>query len=93
MAHSLGNIAESLAPMLEKAIQNAKFHGINLHPGVRNLANGDCAFETVIDSISTRPCFDEVYQGTPEYWRRVWVSEVEQVGYKDWNGGKDKTEM
>ena len=38
---------------------NANAHGISLHAGVRNLANGNCAFETVIDSIYTRKSFPE----------------------------------
>jgi hypothetical protein len=73
--------------MLDRAIENAKLHGIDLHPGVSNLANGNCAFETVIDSINTRSCFPETYDGTPDYWRRIWMTEVEQVAYRNWNGG------
>ena len=91
MAQSLENIAESVAPMLERAIQNARFHGINLHPGVRNLANGNCAFETVIDSINTRSCFENSYDGTPDHWRMVWMAEVEEIAYTNFNGGKKIT--
>ena len=40
--------------IVEKAIVNAKAHGINLHAGVQNLANGNCAFESIIDSMNTR---------------------------------------
>ena len=84
---SLINIEESISPMVERAIQNAEIHGINIHHGVRNLANGDCAFETVLDSINTRPCFGETFQGTPAYWRNKWMSEIEEIAFAEWNGG------
>ena len=64
---SLLNLEESISPMIKKAIQNAHFHGIHLRQGVKNLANGDCAFESVLDSINTRACFGETYEGTPAY--------------------------
>ena len=38
--------------MVVTAIENAKFHGINVHHGVPNNASGDCAFEAVADNIS-----------------------------------------
>lgn len=40
-------------PIIENAISNAKAHGIDVHAGVRNLGNGNCAFESVLDSINT----------------------------------------
>ena len=73
--------------MIERAVANAKFHDINLHHGPGNLANGDCAFETMLDSINTRTCFHDVFDGTPEYWRTVWLTEAERVAYEKWNGG------
>ena len=80
---SLMNLEESISPMVERAIQNAEIHGINIHHGVRNLANGDCAFETVLDSINTRPCFGETFQGTPAYWRNKWMSEIEEIAFAE----------
>ena len=85
--HSLQNFEESVNPMVNRAISCAKSHGINVHRGVANLANGDCAFETMMDSISTRSCFYETYEGTPEYWRKVWMGETENVAYTKFNGG------
>ena len=84
---SLLNLEESIAPMINKAIQNAQFHGIHLRQGVKNLANGDCAFETVLDSINTQTCFAETFPGTPAYWRNIWMSEIETIAYQGWNGG------
>ena len=78
--------------ILERGIANAKAHGINIHAGVPNLANGNCAFETVLDSISTRACFRETYNGDPDFWRRIWLTEVENVAYANWNGGLSKAE-
>ena len=62
--------------MIYKAIEIAKFHGINLHHGVPNLANGDCVIEAVADNITTRDCFPEVYNQDAAYNRRVWLSEA-----------------
>ena len=79
MESHLLNLSCSSPPMVETAILNAEFHGINLHHGVPNLANGDCAIEAIADNISTRPEFKEVYNGGSEYNRRVWMSEAENL--------------
>ena len=81
---------EELPDIIERAIGNAKAHGINIHVGVRNLANGNCAFETVIDSINTRDSFSDIFDDTPDFWRNIWMSEVENVAYEEWNGGLSK---
>ena len=83
---------ENSTPMIERGIANAKFHGVNLHPGVRNLANGDCAFESIIDSINIRSCFDEVLNETPAYWRKKWMSEVQSLGFENWSLGLTRQE-
>ena len=67
LEQSLLNLEESITPMISCAISNAKSHGINVHRGVANLANGNCAFETIIDGISTQTCFGETYDGTPDH--------------------------
>ena len=72
----LENMKESISPMVNKAIENAEFHGIHLYHGVSNMANGNCAFESIIDSISTRTCFGETFEGTPDYWRNVWMTTI-----------------
>ena len=88
----LGNREQSVSPMVKKAIKNAEIHGINLHHGVRNLANGNCAFESVLDSINTRTCFEDSFDGTPSYWRKVWMTQLEKIAYADWNAGLSKQE-
>ena len=78
--------------MISRAIANASSHGINLHGGVKNLANGNCAFESIIDSINTRPEFQEVLDGNPDFWRKKWMTHVEAIGFDNWNGGLSKRE-
>ena len=45
--------------MVNVALENAKFHGINIHHGIPNKAAGDCVFEAVTDNINVRACFTE----------------------------------
>ena len=72
-------LSESCKPMVDIAISNAKFHGIDLHHGVPNLSNGDCAIEAVSDNISTRQEFHEVYNGDAQFHRRQWMEEAEEL--------------
>ena len=78
--------------MKDRAMLNARFHGVSMHPGVENLGNGNCAFETVLDSINTRECFPDKFEGPPDYWRRLWMTEVEKVAFNDWRGNMSKAE-
>ena len=78
--------------MIERAVINANAHGINVHVGVRNLGNGNCAFESMIDSLNTRDCFKDVYEGTPDYWRKIWCSMIENIAFKEWNCGLSQKE-
>ena len=50
------------------------------------MANGNCAFESIIDSISTRTCFGETFEGTPDYWRNVWMTTIENIAFDEWHG-------
>ena len=92
MEISLQNLRESVKPIIEKGIANAKSHGINLHPGVLNLANGDCALECMIDGINTRNCFEETYDGTPNDWRLKWFTEVEDLAFNFFDAGMSRDE-
>ena len=80
-----GARTENKLKIVKNGVSNGKIHGINLHPGVENLGNGNCAFECVIDSINTREAFDDMYDGTPDNWRYIWMSEVENIAYENWN--------
>ena len=44
----LSNLQESNKIMVNKAIENARYHGINLYHGVPNMADGNCAFESIV---------------------------------------------
>ena len=71
--------ADKEPQIIQVAIQNALAHGIHLHHGVPNLANGDCIFESVADNITTRSCFHEVLNESPEHYRKIWLNEVEDL--------------
>ena len=84
IVESLENKEESITPiMVTKAIENAAFHGIHLSHGVKNLDNGDCLFESIIDSINTRDCFQESFDGTPAHWRNIWMSNIEEIAFDE----------
>ena len=87
MEVSFQNLRESVKPIIERGVANAKSHGINVHPGVENLASGDCAIECMIDGISTRKCFGQIYDGTPAYWRNKWFTEVEDLAFAFYDAG------
>ena len=80
------NLSKSVPIMVDIAIANARFHGIQLHLGALNSASGDCAFEAVADNISKRSCFTEVYNEGPENNRQKWMTEAEPLVY-NFSGG------
>ena len=82
----------SYADMISEAIKNASNFGIQMSHPFLNSANGNCAFEGVIDNINSRPCFEETYSKSPDYYRNVWMSEIEKIGFKDWSMGLSRTE-
>lgn len=84
--------AESRVDMIDTAVRSARVHGINIHAGVENLANGNCIFESIIDSINTRASFEEHLDETPDYYRQIWMTEVENVAYEDWNRGMTRSQ-
>ena len=91
MENYILGLSSSGKEMVNTAILNAKFHGIDLHHGVPNLSNGDCAIEAIADNISTRPEFFEVYNGGSEYNRRKWMEEAEELVFS-YSGGSGMSE-
>ena len=69
----------SIQSMVHVAIENARFHGINLHRGVENLADGDCIIEAIKDNISTRHSFHEYFEETAAFYRKQWLNEAEDL--------------
>ena len=82
------NVMDTVSPIVKKAIENAKFHGINLYPGTKNPGLGDCVFESVLDNLNTRNCFHENLIEDALFWRNVWMTEIEKIAYDNWNEGR-----
>ena len=82
-----GAATEMETQIIVRAVENAKIHGIDVHAGPKNLANGNCLIESIIDSINVRSCFSETIEETPDHWRNKWLEEVENIGYGNWNNG------
>merc|ERR1712082_36012 len=78
--------------MVDRAISCAKSHGINVDRGAVNLTAGNCAFETAIHNINARTCFQETFNGEPDHWRKVWMTEVEKIAYDSFNAGFSRAE-
>ena len=58
--------------IFQRAILNAKIHGISLVPGRENQGDGNCSYESVIFNINDRSCFAENLSMSPDYYRRIW---------------------
>ena len=80
------------AEMIATAIGNASKLGIQMYHPFLNSANGNCAFESVIDNINSRKCFSENFSKSPDFYRSAWMIEIEKVGFHDWNMGLSKKE-
>ena len=74
---------KAIPKMIKQAIESAKKHGISLSPGVRNRADGNCAFESVIYNINNRPCFSEKLPLHPDEYRKIWITNLEQEAKKN----------
>ena len=73
-----GAQSDSIPLMIRKAIENARKHGINLTAGIRNNADGNCAYESVLNNINNRDCFQTKLTLHPNIYRRQWISELEK---------------
>ena len=62
--------------MISRAISSAQKHGIDLKPGRPNPGTGDCAFEAAIFNINDRTCFQEKFQMSIAYYRRIFVTDM-----------------
>ena len=78
--------------MIDRAITNAKYHDINVKTVNRTSGDGNCIFGSVLKNINSRDSFQEVYEGTEDYWRNIWMTEVENKAYRDWNCGYSELE-
>ena len=62
--------------MIARAISSAHKHGIQLKLGSANPGLGDCAFEAVVQNNNDRPCFEEKFKMSIDYYRRIWVTDM-----------------
>ena len=82
--------------IFERAIENAKKHRINLMPGTENSGYGNCSYESVILNINDRECFKEKLNMSPNYYRRVWNTDIMNKildGIIPWNPGLTRSEI
>ena len=75
----------SIPLMIRQAIESASKHGITLVPGVRNNADGNCQYESVVNNINHRTCFERKLNQHPNEYRYQWVTELENEASKDPN--------
>ena len=62
--------------MIDRAVASAKRHGIDISPGERSSSDGNCAFQAAINNVNNRDCFKEKYPFSPDYYRRLWVTDM-----------------
>ena len=55
---------------------SAKRHGIKIKHGTSNPGIGDCAFEAIIQNINDRTCFNEKFNMSIDYYRRIWATDM-----------------
>ena len=68
--------------IITRAIESANKHGIHLVEEIFNAADGNCAFDAVINNINYRECFREKLSLHSEVYRQVWVTELENESSK-----------
>ena len=88
------NVDGVQSSLFVKAISNAKNHGINLVPGVLNKADGNCAFDAVLNNINHRRCFSNKLPLSSLEYRQIWVTELESLSstYPDLGAGYSQEE-
>ena len=62
--------------MIKRAKSSGKYHGINMRHGSPNPAQGDCAFEAVIQNNNDRSCFPTKYPMHINYYRNIWTTDM-----------------
>ena len=82
--------------IVQRAIASANKHMINLEPGRENHADGNCSFEAVMFNINDRSCFQEKLPMTPDFYRRIWITDMMNKildARNPWNPGLTRTEI
>ena len=68
------NKKNDIPKMIWKGIENARKHGISLESGIKNRADWNCTFESVINNINVRPSFRRKLHLDPNVYRKRWVT-------------------
>ena len=86
-AHSTIQTQKPIEVMISRAISSAKKHEIDVHQGRPISRDGNCAIESVIANINERQCFSDSFNFTPDYYRRIWVTDFKNrtINDKNWN--------
>ena len=73
--------------MIRRAVASARRHGINVCHGSPNLADGNCAFESVLNNIKDRSSFVDSFPFSADYYRRIWITDFKNRTIDDptWN--------
>ena len=82
--------------IVERAIASAEKHRIKLKPGRANHGDGNCSFEATIYNINDRSCFEENLPITPDFYRRIWITDIMNKildTTNPWNPGLTRTEI
>ena len=83
--------------IFKRAILSAKKHGINLKPGRENQGYGNCSYEATIFNINDRTCFAEKLPMSPDYYRRIWntdmMNKIMDEANNDWNPGLTNAQL
>ena len=75
---------------------SAQKHRIKLKPGRENHGAGNCSFEATIFNINDRSCFQEKLPMTPDFYRRIWITDMMNKildKTNPWNPGLTRTEI
>ena len=72
-----GNVNDQSPLIVQRAITSAEKHGIALVQGILNKADGNCAFDAVLNNINHRNCFVNKLSLPSTVYRQVWVTELE----------------
>ena len=57
--------------LVDRAIESARKHGLNLVQGILNKSDGNCAFDAVINNINYRQCYSEKLDLSSEIYRQI----------------------
>ena len=80
-------VGQPMSVMMLRALGSAKKHGIDVLPGTRNAADGNCAIESVMYNIIERDCFSDLMPFSADYYRRIWMTDFKNRTVNDptWN--------